>query len=558
MTMEPTDNRFWPKGVPRTFTLPNTSLFYNLEVSSKRYPKKTALSYYGFSLSYERLFSEVEALAGYLKKQCGVKKGHRVLLYMQNSPQFIIAYYAILRADAVVVPSNPMNLTEEMRHYVNDAGISTAVCAADLFSRIEPLLGQEGLKHIITAEYADYVIEATDVPLPDFVRQTTPLPDRAGIANWKEVLTAGLKPGAHRAGSDDLAAICYTSGTTGKPKGCMHTHHSLMATIVYPTVWQSISSEDVFLGVVPFFHVTGMQIVMNMPLYVGAEIVIMTRWDRELALFLIERYRVTNWTNIPTMVIDLFASPNLKSESLKGLNFIGGGGAAMPEAVAKRLYELTGLSYIEGYGLTETAAPSHNNHPDRPKRQCLGIPICNTEALVINPDTLERLGPHQTGEIVSLGPQIFKGYWNNPEATRDCFIEIEGKTFFRTGDLGYYDEEGYFFIVDRLKRMINASGFKVWPAEVEAIMYGHPDILEACIISARDAHRGETVKAVVVLKPTADRQKITGQDIVEWCRERMAAYKYPRVVEFVDELPKTGSGKVQWRLLQEKEMAKNS
>jgi fatty-acyl-CoA synthase len=373
---------------------------------------------------------------------------------------------------------------------------------------------------------------------------------------WQEVLRSGFRPEPHRAASDDLAAICYTSGTTGKPKGCMHTHHSLMATTVLPAVWQGITSEEVFLGVVPFFHVTGMQILMNMPLYVGAEVVIMTRWDRELALFLIKRHQVTNWTNIPTMVIDLFASPNFKSDSLSSLKYIGGGGAAMPEAVAQRLFELTGLAYVEGYGLTETAAPSHTNHPSRPKRQCLGIPLCNTESLIINPETLEPLPPGQTGEIVSRGPQIFKGYWNNPEATRECFIEIKGKTFFRTGDLGYMDEEGYFFIVDRLKRMINASGFKVWPAEVEAIMYGHPDILEACIISAPDPHRGETVKAVVVLKPTADRSKVTEQSIMDWCKERMAAYKYPRIVEFVDELPKTGSGKIQWRLLQEKERTK--
>jgi fatty-acyl-CoA synthase len=226
----------------------------------------------------------------------------------------------------------------------------------------------------------------------------------------------------------------------------------------------------------------------------------------------------------------------------------------MPEAIAARLFELTGLSYVEGYGLTETAAPTHSNHASRPKRQCLGIPFLNTESLVVNPKTLEPLGPNQTGEIVSRGPQVFKGYWNNPQATRECFVEIGGKTFFLTGDLGYYDDEGYFFIVDRLKRMINASGFKVWPAEVESMMFGHPDIQEACIISARDAHRGETVKAVVVLKEQA-KGKVTAPDIINWCRERMAAYKYPRIIEFVDELPKSGSGKVQWRLLQEKENA---
>jgi len=365
-------------------------------------------------------------------------------------------------------------------------------------------------------------------------------------------MAADCRPGPHLAGPDDPAAICYTSGTTGKPKGCIHTHFTLMSTTVISSVWQRVSCQDVFLGVVPFFHVTGMQILMNMPIYLGGQIVVMTRWDRELALTLIDRQRVTNWTNIPTMVIDLFASPNFKSDSLKNLTYIGGGGAAMPEAVAARLFELTGLSFVEGYGLTETAAPTHSNHYSRPKRQCLGIPICNTEALVVDPDTLEPLPPGKTGEVVCRGPQVFKGYWNNPQATRDCFVQIGGKAFFRTGDLAYCDEEGYFFIVDRLKRMINASGFKVWPAEVESMMFAHPDIQEACVIGARDPHRGETVKAVVVLREAA-RGSTSGEDIIAWCRERMAAYKYPRIVEFVDELPKSGSGKVQWRLLQEGE-----
>lgn len=553
--MEPLHYKHWPKDVPHTLTLPKTSLYYNLEVTAARYPDKTAISYYGSRFSYERIKSEVDALAGYLQKECGVKKGDRVLLFMQNSPQFIIAYYAVLRADAVLVPSNPMNLTEEMRRYITDAGVSVAISGAELSHRLEPLTGPGGLERVIVAAYGDYITESTDLPLPDILQTTALETDIPGFRKWEEALSADLKPGPHLSGHEDLAAIIYTSGTTGGPKGCMHTHETLMATTVFPILWQGLSCEDVLLGVVPFFHVTGMQILMNAPIYIGAEIVVMTRWDRELALQLIERHQVTNWTNIPTMVIDLFASPNLKDDSLKNLKYIGGGGAAMPEAVAKRLFELSGLSYVEGYGLTETAAPTHSNHASRPKRQCLGIPVPNTEALVVDPITLEPLNPNQTGEIVARGPQIFKGYWNNPQATQDCFVEIGEKTFFRTGDLGYYDDEGYFFIVDRLKRMINASGFKVWPAEVESLMYSHPDIQEACVISTRDDHRGETVKAVVVLKETV-RQKEMSQDIINWCKERMAAYKYPRLIEFVDELPKSGSGKVQWRLMQEKENAK--
>jgi len=231
---------------------------------------------------------------------------------------------------------------------------------------------------------------------------------------------------------------------------------------------------------------------------------------------------------------------------------IGGGGAAMPEAVAAKLQERVGLPFLEGYGLTETSAPSHANPPHRPKRQCAGIPYFDTDSRVIDPVTFMELGPKEVGEIVTHGPQVFRGYWKQPRATEEAFIQHDGKKFFRTGDLGYFDEEGYFFITDRLKRMINASGFKVWPAEVEAMLYAHPDIQEACVIGTRDAHRGETVKAVVVLKAAA-RGRVHEDDVVAWAKEHMAAFKYPRVVEFVEQLPKTATGKVFWRRLQEEE-----
>jgi len=550
--MEPLHYSYWPKNVPRTIVVPKTSLYYNLDVSANRYSDKTAIRYYGNSFTYGEIKKEVDALAGYLQNECGVQKGDRVLLYMQNCPQFVIAYYAILRADAVLVPSNPMNLTEEMRHYIKNAGTSVAVCGSELCRQLEPLMAPDGLKHVIVASYEDYAGKSGEISLPDYLKNVSSSTDAAGFTGWKEALAVDARLGPHLSRYDDLAAIIYTSGTTGEPKGCMHTHETLMFTTLYPQFWNGICAEDVMLSAVPFFHVTGMQVMMNGPIYVGAEIVIMTRWDREMALALIEKYRVTNWTNIPTMVIDLFASPNLKSDSLKNLRFIGGGGASLPEAVGKRLFELSGLSYAEGYGLTETAAPTHSNHVSRPKNQCLGIPICNTEAVVIDPVSLEVLGPNQTGEILVRGPQIFKGYWHNANATDESFIEIGDKTFFRTGDLGYMDEEGYYFIVDRLKRMINASGFKVWPAEIESMMYNHPEIQEACVISTADARRGETVKAVVVLKDPA-KQEDMATNIMSWCKERMAAYKYPRIIEFVDELPKSGSGKVQWRVLQEKE-----
>jgi fatty-acyl-CoA synthase len=253
--------------------------------------------------------------------------------------------------------------------------------------------------------------------------------------------------------------------------------------------------------------------------------------------------------------VDFLSNPGLKKYDLSSLKVLGGGGASMPEAVAKKLEEVIGLPYVEGYGLSETMAPTHINPPHRPKRQCGGIPIFNTDARIIDVENASELGPNQVGEIIVHGPQVFQGYWKQPEASAQAFMQHDGKRFFRTGDLGYYDEEGYFFITDRLKRMINASGFKVWPAEVEAMLYGHPGIQEACVIGTQDGYRGESVKALIVLKPGA--QAATSEEgIIEWARSRMAAFKVPRVVQFVAELPKTATGKILWRKLQEEENRK--
>jgi fatty-acyl-CoA synthase len=381
------------------------------------------------------------------------------------------------------------------------------------------------------------------------------LPPLAGgeVLSWHDALVNDLPlPSIWTSGPADLSILPYTSGTTGLPKGCMHAHASVMHNAMASGIWGNGTPENVTLAVVPMFHITGMVSVMHTTILAGASLVIMPRWDRELAGRLISRWKVTHWTNIPTMVIDLLGSPSFEKYDLSSLVYIGGGGAAMPQAVAQRLLDLFGLRYVEGYGLTETAAPSHTNPPDAPKQQCLGIPFMSTDARIIDPETLQELPQGEAGEIIICGPEVFKGYWKRPDATAQAFIEHDGKRFFRSGDLGRVDEDGYFFMTDRLKRMINASGFKVWPAEVEALMFRHPAIQEACIISTKDAYRGESVKAVVVLRQS-HRGQVSEQDLIDWCRDNMAVYKVPRVVQFVEALPKSGSGKVMWRTLQELE-----
>jgi fatty-acyl-CoA synthase len=540
----------WPPGQPRSIEIPRHTVYRNLETVAARDAQRDAIEYYGRRMSYAELKRQVDALAGFLQQRCGVKRGDRVLLDMQNCPQSIVAYYAILRADGVVVPVNPMNRTEELRHYVEDSDALVAIVGQDVFRQVEPL---RGLKHVLVAAYSDYIDAGTDLPLPEFVRAPRQ-GFSAGVQYWHEAVGAGLAPAEHAAQPEDLAVMPYTSGTTGKPKGCMHTHGSLQATTVPYLHWRGAQERNVVLSALPMFHVTGMQACMNAPLHLGSTLVVLSRWDRDCAAMQIERAGVTNWSAITTMMVDFLSNPNLARYDLSSLRQLGGGGAAMPEALARKLEEVIGLPFVEGYGLSETMAPTHINPPHRPKRQCAGIPFFNTDARVLHLESGAELPPDEVGEIIVHGPQIFRGYWKQPQASAQAFVEHDGKRFFRTGDLGYYDEEGYFFITDRLKRMINCSGYKVWPAEVEAMLYAHPAIQEACVIGVHDAYRGETVKAVVVLRNEA--RNITPKDIIDWAREKMAAFKVPRVVDFVDALPKTATGKILWRELQEKENRK--
>ncbi len=562
----PAHHAFWPKRLPHQLTAPQTSLWMNLQISASRYPQKVALVFMGRTWTYAQLQLEAELVASALRKM-GVQKGDRVVLDMQNCPQLVITHFAILRLDAVVVPVNPMNRMEELKHYILDPDTKVAVTTADLAPELaaasNALDQAQRLQHLLVTQFSDAFDPVNTGPeeMPanwhDWLTTVHPLPTLEGgqVHAWASALKGEVSLGPVTAQSEDLAVLPYTSGTTGLPKGCMHTHGTIMHNAMSSGLWSNGTPENKCLCVVPMFHITGMVSVMHATIFLGATLILMPRWDRDLAGRLISKWKVTHWTNIPTMVIDLLGSANMAQFNLSSLQNIGGGGAAMPEAVAQRLLDQFGLSYIEGYGLTETAAPSHSNPPDAPKKQCLGIPFMSVDARVVDPETLKELPQGESGEIVMSGPQIFKGYWKRPDATASAFFERDGKLFFRSGDMGRIDEEGYFFMTDRLKRMINASGFKVWPAEVEALMFKHPAIQEACIIATKDAYRGESVKAVVVLRSTHQGQ-VTEQDIIDWCRETMAVYKVPRVVEFIDALPKSGSGKVMWRALQEAEMAK--
>jgi fatty-acyl-CoA synthase len=552
--VKPQDYSIWPKGFPKSLTVPRTTLWFNLEASATRYPDKPVTLFYDSRLSYAQFRRDAEALAGFLQQRCGVRKGDRVLLDMQTSPQFMLAYYACLRADAVVVPVSPMNVTDELEHYAADSGARIALVAQDVYAQFRPLLDR-ALDHVVVATYADHLTVPTALEVPELLKAPRERFSDAGVTAWHEALAAACAPARPGAGCDDLAAILYTSGTTGKPKGCMHTHYTIMCTAVGGALWEGMAADSVVLATAPMFHVTGMQHSLNAPIFAGGTVALLPRWDPRAAAYMIERYAVTHWANVPTMVVDLLAHPDTACRDLSSLQNIFGGGASMPEAVAQKLFDLTGVQYMEAYGMTETISQTHMNPPGNLRKQCLGIPTFDTESIVVDPDTLTPLAPGETGEILSSGPQLFKGYWNNPQATAAALVKIGGSTFLRTGDLGRVDADGFFYIADRLKRMINAAGYKVWPAELEATLHKHPDVKEVAVVSVPDERRGETVKAYIVLRESA-RGNTGGEDIIAWCREHMAAYKVPRLVEFSDALPRSATGKIQWRALQEREWGK--
>ena len=543
--------KFWPDRLSKTLTTPKTTVYDNLVTTVDRYPDKVAMYYYGKEITYRSLLDEVEKLGGYMEHELGVKEKNNVLLFMQNSPQFLVSLFAILRLRAVAVPINPMSVTDELKYYVQDADINHALVGYELLSKIQPLIEEELLDHVIVTAYSTYVDEEKALDeLPEELKITFDFIE--GVISWSEAVNYSSLASTYRGEYEDVAMIPYTSGTTGKPKGCIHTNGTIQSNILGSYYWMNMTPDSVILTTLPLFHVTGLIHSALAPIYAGSEMVLLTRWDRDYATKSIETYGVTHWINISTMVIDFLANDELGKYNLSSLQLIGGGGAPLPEAVGEKLYEATGLHYVEGYGLTEMMSHTHFNPPHRPKLQCLGIPAFGVDARIIDLDTCKELGAGEEGELVVNAPQMFKGYFKKEAETKESFIELDGKNFFRTGDIVKMDEEGYFFIVDRLKRMINAAGFKVWPTEVESVLYRHPAISQACVISAPDSVRGETVKAVVTLNPEYIGE-ISEEEVINWTKERLSSYKYPRIVEFRDSLPMTSSGKILWRELQDEE-----
>jgi fatty-acyl-CoA synthase len=541
----------WPEGVPHTLEVPERHLFSFLEDSATAAPDKTVIHYYGRAITFRELHQASLNLAGYLQQRLGIQRGDRVLLLMQNCPQFAIAYYAILRCDAVVVAISPMSTAEEIGHYASDSGSRVLIASQELLVNALPLLDDGRLDACVASAPSDYAGRPEDMLFyeqPEFVREPRHQQDHQKTHALVDALDAGLTPSSMHNQGDDLAILGYTSGTTGKPKGAMLSHRNLILSSLQRSLWMPEGADYISLSVLPVSHLAGMSL-MNQAMLTTGTLVMLSRWDCHAVIDLIERLRITSLGLVTPMIAEMFAYPDIDRRDLSSVRRIYGGAIAMPQALAGEIERRFGVPFIESYGMTESCGGTHVNPPNASRRQCGGIPFINVDARVIDPDTGEELSTNQPGEIVTHSPTVFAGYWNRPDATRETFIELDGKPFLRTGDIGYHDEEGYFYITDRLKRMINAAGFKVWPAEIESMLYDHPAVQEACVISAFEAKRGETVKAFVILRPGA-RGLLDAQELINWARTRMAAYKVPRLVTFVDSLPRTSTGKTLWRELQ--------
>jgi long-chain acyl-CoA synthetase len=508
----------------------------------------TLTYYFDRSLTAEQCDAMSDALAVAFQQR-GVEPGDRIAMYLQNVPQVLITVLAAWKCGAVIVPCNPMLRERELVKILSGSGCRVLVCQEDLYADVaQAAVPSTAVAHVITTSPLEFLDPEEALPTVLSGATRLPHPQAADLA----ALVAehgGQTPAPVEIDGDDVAFMVYTSGTTGDPKGAMNTHRNVVfATSVYQS-WIGLTRADTILGLAPLFHVTGLIGHVTLAMLTGSPLVLFYRFDANEACRLAELHRATFTVSAITAFIALLNGDAMKTSNLKSLTKVYTGGAPTPAGVLEDWHERTGVRIQPMYGLTEATSPTHMTPhglipPIDPHTGAMsvGVPVFNTFAKVVT-DAGQDAAPGEIGEFVIAGPQIVPGYWQKPEETSKAL----GPDGLRTGDVGFMDEKGWFYLVDRSKDMIVASGFKVWPREVEEVLYQHPAVREAAVVGVPDPYRGETIKAVISLKPG---QTVTPEEIKVFARERMAAYKYPRIVEIMEELPKTTSGKIMRRLLQ--------
>ncbi len=516
-------------------------------------PDAPAVCYFDHAISYGEIDRLSDALAAAFH-DFGLQQGDRIIVDLQNIPQFLVAVYAAWKLGIVVVPLNPMYKGQELSYFCVDSGARLFLTHDEIAGSLDlSFLKSTNIERIITTSALDMLPPEAQPPemLRGIQRATVPgCLDLLGIL--EEYANRRVDPSP--VSPDAVAYLTYTSGTTGRPKGAMNTHGNIAFSARVYQAMMRIDPNDVVLGVAPLFHVTGEVAHTAIAALVGIPVVLFYRFDPAEALRLIERWKVTMTVASITVYIALMNHPDIEKRDLSGFVKAYSGGAPVSKATIDRFEELTGLLLHNVYGMTETNSPSHitplgKTAPVDAESGALsvGVPVPNSVSKIVDlEDGSRELAPGEVGEIVSRGPMIIPGYWNKPEET-DHAIK---SGWLYSGDVGKMDERGWFYVVDRKKDLIIASGFKVWPRDVEDVLYQHPAVREAAVVGMPDPYRGETVKAFVALRQGSE-HSVTPDEIISFCKSRMAAYKYPRQVEFVPEIPKTLTGKFLRRALRE-------
>lgn len=535
----------YPPEIPKKINYDEKPLHDYLIESALNHADKKALHFLGKELTFKEVLSQAKKTAHYLQ-QNGLKKGDRVASMLPNSPQAVITYYGALMAGGIVVQVNPLYTERELEYQLKDSGAKFIVCLDILLPRINNVKSKTNIKHTIVTAIKDYLPFPKNIVYPLIQKRqhkmTVNVVETKTTHIWKNMIenTTEKYQEIEINPFEDLALIQYTGGTTGYPKGVMLTHYNLVANVTMATTWmhKMEKNKEIVLGVLPFFHVYGMTTVMNLSIMFGAKMILLPQFDATEILKTIDKLKPTLFPGAPTIYIGLLNHPNLKKYNLSSIKACISGSAPLPLDVQNKFEEITGGRLVEGYGLTESSPVTHANLVwGKRINGSIGLPWPDTDAKIVDSKTHKEVPIGETGELIVKGPQIMKGYWNNPEAT-DLVLK-DGWLY--TGDIGYTTEDGFFYVVDRQDDMIIAGGYNIYPREVEEILFEHEGIQEAAVVGVSHSYRGETVMAVIVLK---EGYNLTEKELNKYSRNYLAAYKVPRIYKFVEELPKTTVGKV--------------
>lgn len=537
----------WPSDVPRKLEYPKAPLHELLEKAARAYPTKTAIAYGEREITYAELNLLSSRFAAALL-ELGIEKGERVALFLPNIPQFVIAYYGILKAGAVLTAISPLHKEREVAYQLNDAEAGTIVALDTLYPILANIRKETMLKHVILTSMEEYAYKTANKHCTNC--------ETLNVCSFQILLeeTLAEPPRVHINPEEDLAALQYTGGTTGTAKGAMLTHLNLVSNAIAFATWIKGTAEDTFLAALPLFHIYGMTTSMNVPISLAAKIVLLPRFEPAAALEAIQRHKATVFCGVPTMYSLLLANPMLGNYNLTSIRVCISGASPLPLQIQKRFMEVTGGFLAEGYGLTEASPVTHCNPVDTTMRTVrvgsIGLPLPDTDARIVDVETGEKtLAPGETGELAVKGPQVMKGYWKRPEETA---LVLRGG-WLLTGDIARMDEDGYFYITDRKKDLIKYKDYSVYPRELEDVLYEHPAVKLCAVIGKPSPTVGEIPKAFIVLKEGATASEA---EIMEFVKAKVATYKIIREVEFRKELPISPAGKVLRRVLQEEERQK--